>query len=384
MKIKVPFKHVASIEDNGIKRTFMYVDVTKIPKDIPMECNPRLQNMRSNVVKGIKQTLLEDDGLFHIFNRGITITAEDIEIKYLDNDAIIEITDIETQGCIDGGHTYKSIVDCQDNMIPDTQYVTVEVLAGKPVMNNFVKVAMARNKSQQVQNYSLAELDNAFDWIKDIIKDEQIEVSYKENTPGVSIVHIIWIMAVTNARFCKTVYSIRPNEAFNQYLSAMSEFGLDCENNPFYAAKDVLIDLIRMYDYVEVHFEDTVRKRLSNMKKVVKKGKFKSVIYGNEKMYKLPNQFVYPVFSSIREMLGVNESKLLYWKVEDPHEFLANILPTLVDMQLNCYQDNRNLLEYCRFKSAYGNLHDKVEGLVKDDIRERDYQEKLRELQSKS
>lgn len=281
MKIKVPFKHVASIEDNGIKRTFMYVDVTKIPKDIPMECNPRLQNMRSNVVKGIKQTLLEDDGLFHIFNRGITITAEDIEIE--DNDAIIEITDIETQGCIDGGHTYRSIIDCQDNMIPDTQYVTVEVLAGKPVMDNFVKVAMARNKSQQVQNYFLAELDNAFDWIKDIIEGEQIEVSYKENTPGVSIVHIIWIMAVTNARFCKTVYSIRPNEAFNQYLNAMNEFGLDCETNPFYAAKDVLIDLIRMYDYVEVHFADTVRKRLSNMKKVVKKGKFKSTVYGNEK-----------------------------------------------------------------------------------------------------
>ena len=80
----MPFKSISSMEFNETTKTTVYVDVCDIPNNIPMECNPRLQNMKSAVVKAIKQTLVEDDGLFHILNRGITITAESIKVSNRD------------------------------------------------------------------------------------------------------------------------------------------------------------------------------------------------------------------------------------------------------------------------------------------------------------
>lgn len=358
MKYEIKFEEISSIKSNGVNRTTMYVDVMCVPHDIPMECNPRLQNMNSSVVKGIKKTLLEDDGLFHIFNRGITITAESIEIKD-DNTAVIEINDETTQGCIDGGHTYKSILECRPLLRPNVQYVTIEVLTGRTVMNNFVKLAMARNRSQQVQDQSLAELSNEFDWIKDVLKDEPFKIFYKENDEGnVSVQHIIWIIAITNARFPMCCRNVRPAAALDEYIKYSKKYGKSIKDNPFYAAKDILIDLVKLYDYCEVHFADKI-KFFSRHNKIVKTGKFKSHVYMKPKRYKFPNQFLFPVFSAVREMMIINDDGSLGWKI-NPLEFIQEMLPILADMQFKVYKNNSYTLDRCRDSQTYTNLHDAV------------------------
>lgn len=79
MKITMEYTDFSVINSKDVTRTILYVDVTKIPTNIPMECNPRQQNMKSAVVKGIKESLLAQDGLFHIINRGITLVAENVK-----------------------------------------------------------------------------------------------------------------------------------------------------------------------------------------------------------------------------------------------------------------------------------------------------------------
>lgn len=362
MKITMPFKSISSMEFNGTTKTTAYVDVCDIPNDIPMECNPRLQNMKSAVVKAIKQTLIEDDGLFHILNRGITITAESIKVK--GNALLIEINDFETQGCIDGGHTYKSILECQDVLQPETQYVTVEILTGDIVMNNFVKLAMARNRSQQVQDKSLAELNNEFGWIKEVIKNENVSVIYKENEDGnVPIEFIIWLMAVTNSRFGESTCNARPKESMKAFIKYNKEHGLNIETNPFYATKDILVDLMKVFDFMEVHFGDKIR-AFSRIPKVTK-GNFKSTIYNTPMNYKVPKQFLYPSYSAIRAIIGVDDKTgLLFWKT-DPYAFAKRILPELAAYQVNIYREDR-LLERCRAKKTYSILYKTAEMLYKE------------------
>lgn len=77
------------------------------------------------------------------------------------------------------------------------------------------------------------------------------------------------------------------------------------------------------------------------------------------KRYKFPNQFLFPVFSAIREMLKVEEGGMIGWKV-NPYDFIKEILPVLADMQFNVYKNNSYTLDRCRDKQSYLNLHEAV------------------------
>lgn len=357
MKINLVCSDYSSVKSDGVKRITAYVDVSDIPNCIPMECNPRQQNMKSAVVKGIKESLLAQDGLFHIFNRGITLVAEDVQEN--DNILTINFEDIETQGCIDGGHTYKSILECQEQIKHGTQQVTVEILTGETVSANFTKLAMARNRSQQVKDQSLAELDKAFDWIKNTLKNEPYfnEVFYKENECGsINIEHIIWLMTVVNTKIFPDILSspgIRPGVSMKGFIAADKKYGLT-NDNPYFAAKDILIDLIKVYDYIEQHFADGYKSSYGKIK-AVKIGKYKTLFYKNSIRFKNPTQFVNPVISALRAIVGVSEENgNLYWKV-DPMEFIETALPNLSSIQIEIYRADR-MLERCRAKETYRTL----------------------------
>lgn len=244
-------------------------------------------------------------------------------------------------------------------MKPETQQVTVEILTGEAVTKNFVKLAMTRNRSQQVKNQSLAELDNSFDWIKEIVASEPYanDIIYKENENGtVSIEHIVWLMTVVNIRLFPDIHSncgIRPKAAMNEYIKANKEYGLTIKN-PFYSARNILLDLIKVYDYIETHFGDDCKSY--GKFKFVKVGKYTSTFYKTKLKYKSPNQFVYPVVSSLRAIIGVNEeSGELFWKI-DPFEFIERALPALASIQIEIYK-NDGMLERCRARETYRTLY---------------------------
>lgn len=58
------------------KKYICYVNVNDVPKDIPMATNPREQKLTKSVPKQIEDSLLSDDGEFHLKNRGIVISAK--------------------------------------------------------------------------------------------------------------------------------------------------------------------------------------------------------------------------------------------------------------------------------------------------------------------
>ena len=132
---------------------------------------------------------------FYLLNRGILISAKEVSYSNYSNEVTISFEDFDVHGNVDGGHTYKMILQERDQIDFGQQYVKIEILVG--VEGIFQALAAARNTSVQVQDKSIAELEDRFDIIKSALAGENYmsRIFFKENdsvvfiscvTPGAS------------------------------------------------------------------------------------------------------------------------------------------------------------------------------------------------------
>ena len=183
---RIPNPYLKSEE--GEKGAEMYIaicDVKDIPDNFPMETNPREQKMTTNVAKRIKESLLNASELnFYLLNRGILLSAKDVSYSNYSNEMTISFEDSEVHGNVDGGHTYRTILQYRDQLDRGQQYVKIEILTG--IEGIFQSLAAARNTSVQVQDKSIAELEDRFDIIKNTLANESYisRVFFKENDTG--------------------------------------------------------------------------------------------------------------------------------------------------------------------------------------------------------
>lgn len=175
-KIPNPFYNIDNYMDNS-EMYIMICDVKDIPKDIPMDTNPREQKLTTAVAKKIRASLInEGSNNFYLLNRGLTISAKSVKYDNKNDLVTIEFEDKEVHGDIDGGHTYKIILEEQENLDYGKQFVKIEVLTG--VEDIFQELAAARNTSVQVQDKSIAELEDRFGIVKEAIKMSLIQIIF--------------------------------------------------------------------------------------------------------------------------------------------------------------------------------------------------------------
>jgi len=129
--IKALRKMPDPIDDSKLSRYFAVVNVSDLPSDIPMETNPRKQNLKTQVAKKIAEGLLghESGQLFHLLNRGLLISADSVSFDNKNNQLTLKLPNKEKHGLVDGGHTYKIILENKQNMAFD-QFITIEIMTG--------------------------------------------------------------------------------------------------------------------------------------------------------------------------------------------------------------------------------------------------------------
>jgi hypothetical protein len=88
----------------------------------------------------------------------------------------IVMSNLQTHGIVDGGHTYKVITGNQAGVTED-RYVTLEIMTG--VEDDFEAIAGARNTSVQVKEKSLAELEGKLDNIKAATDSTQVGTTWR-------------------------------------------------------------------------------------------------------------------------------------------------------------------------------------------------------------
>lgn len=318
------FRRLDDPFENGKSTKYVfYVKVDDVPEGIPMATNPREQKLTSGVATAIKESLLSNDGYFHLKNRGIVLSAGSVSYNNKNNEVTIIFNDELAHGNIDGGHTYKIVCEHKGENL--SQYVQFEVMTG--VEDIIEQLAEARNTSVQVDEKSMAELTKKFDPIKEGIEGMPFfnRIAFKQNqvyTDPVTgknqkMIDAREIVAIAGM-FNPERYNDKnhPVQAYSS-KAKMLEYYLD---NPEHYRKfvNVLPDIYDLFEAVEQEFAEAYnksggkygRKKYSGYKDGAVIGKTKFGM--NDMIYKVPEGLLYPTVASFRCLLVYNSKTEKY------------------------------------------------------------------------
>ncbi|EKN69297.1 hypothetical protein BABA_10556 [Neobacillus bataviensis LMG 21833] len=323
---------------------FAIVDVRELPDNIPTKTNPREQNMRTKVAGRIKEGLLSDISPFFILNRGILISAKDVKFDNSNSELTIVLEDETVHGNVDGGHTYRTILDYRNKLAPDSkQYARVEILTG--IEDIFEDVAAARNTSVQVQDKAIAELKQKFNMIKESIDSEPFkdDIAYKENEDkDIDVADILTLLYMFNLekhdnreKVAVSAYSSKQT-CVKDYTSAFDKYENEMENNPYYKMRNVMTDIFKLYDLIETSMARKYREannggmygRIKGVEVPKTEIKFKSKFYKKNMDHRTPKGFLYPIVGAFRALLAEKDG-VYYWKA-NPMEYFEEIGKNLV------------------------------------------------------
>mgnify|MGYP000718196507 CR=1 FL=1 len=114
---------------------YLLVNMKDLPENIPLDVNPRVPKMGTNVEKRLINAVVEPETDFYVNNRGIVISAQAFSFNSTDSEVTIDLgeqndeNDRFSYGILDGGHTYTAIMQNRDK-IPENieKYVRIEVI----------------------------------------------------------------------------------------------------------------------------------------------------------------------------------------------------------------------------------------------------------------
>lgn len=305
------------------KKYIFYARTCDVPEGIPMATNPRDQKLTSSVATAITESLLSNDGLFHLKNRGIILSAKKVRYDNRLQEVTIEFDDESCHGNIDGGHTYKILLENKDKVLD--QFVQFEVMTG--VESMIADLAEARNTSVAVDAKSMAELREKFDPIKESLEGMPFyeRISFKQNQitrdvdtnkalKMIDARDIVSIICMFNIE--KYSSSEHPTRAYSAKQAMLSEY-LD---NPEHFRKfvNVIPDIFDLYEAIETEFAIAYnengrmygRKPYSGYKEgnPIGKSKFSQT----DICYKIPDGLLYPMLASFRSLLVLDSTSDKY------------------------------------------------------------------------
>lgn len=308
------------------KKYVFYVKICDVPEGIPMATNPRDQKLTSGVAQAIKESLESNDGYFHLKNRGIVLSAKSCTYNNKTKEVTINFTDDMFHGNIDGGHTYKIVCDYRNAGLD--QYVQFEVMTG--VEDIIEKLAEARNTSVQVDEKSMAELQQKFDPIKEGLEGMPFftRIAFKQNQQAfddetnkkLKMIDAREVVSIINMFNIDKFDAINhPIKAYSSKAKMLELYLEDPESYRRYV--NIMPDIFDLYDAVETEFATAFnetggrygRKKYSGYKdgNIIGTSKFGL----HEICYKIPDGLIYPAVAAFRSLVTFNSETNKYeWK----------------------------------------------------------------------
>lgn len=318
-KLDDPFNDVA-------KKYVFYVKICDVPEGIPMATNPRDQKLTSGVAQAIKESLESNDGFFHLKNRGIVLSAKSCTYNNKTKEVTINFTDDMLHGNIDGGHTYKIVCDHRNSGLD--QYVQFEVMTG--VEDIIEKLAEARNTSVQVDEKSMAELQQKFDPIKEGLEGMPFftRIAFKQNQQAFDDVTNKRLKMIDAREVVSIInmFNIDKFDAMNHPIKAYSSKAKMLElylNNPdsYRRYVNIMTDIFDLYDAVETEFATAFNETGGRYGRKKYSGYKDGNIIGTSKFglhdiyYKIPDGLIYPAVAAFRSLVVLNQETDKYeWK----------------------------------------------------------------------
>ena len=324
-----------------------FVNAKDVPTELDnwLDVNPREQKLNTDVSRDIKKSLLNEDKMFHLLNRGILVSAEEITYDNKNSTVELVLSDNEIHGIIDGGHTYKIIIKEQDILMSD-KYVSFEVITQ---VSHIELLAEARNTSVAVDDKSIEELKGSFDCIKNIIQSEMIgddkyydRIAFKQNEfwgseekNVIDVREIIAIMNMFNPYLYDPSVAIHPVQSYTGKEVSLKKFlklsppdgkskggNVEYRNEVVKKMSEIIPDVFLLWDIIEREFP-RVSKDLNR-----RYGSKKYANYGNNKIrkmslfsnqeleYTVPKGIMYPCVGAFRALVKQNKKTNKYiWAI---------------------------------------------------------------------
>lgn len=338
-----------------------FVNAKELPEDLDdwLGVNPREQKTSTDVAKDIKKSLLSSDKDFHMLNRGLLISSESISYDNSNNECELVLSDPEKHGIVDGGHTFKIVVQNRDKISVD-KYINIEVIIGT---NSIETLAEARNTSVAVDDKSIENLRGSFDTIKRLISTQKVRdnifysrVAFKQNefwgsksdTNIIDVREIIAIINMFNPHLYSPTEVPHPIQSYSGKEASLNKFlKLTAPNSknaddPKYRDKvilemeDIIPDLFKLWDIIEVEFPDVskdVNRRYGSKKySHYNDDRFKKIsMFSNITLeYSIPKGIMYPLLGSFRALVHIEgEGKKYAWAI-NPFDVWKEKKETLV------------------------------------------------------
>lgn len=335
-------------KDEATKETIYYLlaNMRDIPEGMPLDVNPRVPKMSTNVAKRLINAVTEPETDFYINNRGIVISAKSFSFNSADSEVTIDIgnqddeNDKFSYGILDGGHTYTAIIENRDKIPEDIEkYVRIEVITN---VVNITRLSDARNTSVQVSDIALFNLEDSFEDIRNAISKEVYadKIAYKDNdNKPISISELLRLMyAFDIKKYPDDV--VAPIQSYSGKAQVFKRYK-EAYDTPFYRSLTKQIPvLVNLYDTVEKEIVDKYNEykraqglshpHFGNVKGVeyIEKGT-ETGFLKQKTDYAVSSGYLYPIFGAFRALLKFDDEKgEVSWQfdpIEIWHEIGASI-----------------------------------------------------------
>ena len=300
--------------------------------------------MGTNVAKRLINAVVEPETDFYINNRGIVISAKTLSFNSASSEVTIDIGDQDDEndrynyGILDGGHTYKAVIENRNRIPEDIEkYVRVEVITN---VINITRLSDARNTSVQVSDIALFNLEDSFEDIRQAIKNESYadKIAYKDNEDkSINVSELLRLMYAFDIEKYPDD-TTAPIQSYSGKAQVFKRYKVAYDKSFYKSLTKQLPKLVELYDLIEgdlsLKYAEYKRKQgdnpcFGNVKGVesVKKGKTNYLEHDTN--YLISSGYIYPIFGAFRALLEFDkESENVSWMfdpIEVWHEIGANL-----------------------------------------------------------
>ena len=373
---------------------------------IPDAVNPRTHGkecLKGKLPKCIQETIVEYPHDFVLANRGSTILAstthydEDREMLtlYFENyegpDAIHGMPDGATtyavilkaqdeviKSAIEeiGDQNIKSIGDLSSDVIPDylkNARIHLEIITGITDRETIADLSEGRNTSRQVQAVSMANFNNCYNWLKDILNKQPYgnEIGYEENAEkDTDIREIIAIINLFHEGYTNPENPDNP-EKCPQPTQSYSAKGKMIDRITeeeiiigFKKLSPIIPEILELHDLVYATLPEVYNKSGGKLglfgehgDPIFKKHSPPVKLYFSDCKagYRIPSGVLYPLLASMRALVKYQNEKAV-WQMP-PKVFWARYSKSLVNLLFERFVDyNRNPNVCGKSKTTYSQL----------------------------
>lgn len=344
-------------DEEGLETIYyLLVDMKELPDNIPLDVNPRVPKMGTNVAKRLIHAVVEPETDFYINNRGIVISAKALSFNTADSEVTIDIgnqadeNDRYNYGILDGGHTYTAIIGNRDRIPEDiVKYVRIEVITN---VINITRLSDARNTSVQVSDIALFNLEDSFDDIRNAIKNEPYadRIAYKDNeNKPINISELLRLMYAFDIKKYPDD-SMAPIQSYSGKAQVFKRYK-DAYNTPFYKSlTEQLPVLVKLYDVIEEELGTKYNEYKKNLgvaspkfglvKGVERTEKGAKTSYlQKDTPYAISSGYIYPIFGAFRSLIKFDEKSGKVSWLFDPLEIWSEVGTSIAQ---NTFESSNN------------------------------------------